>query len=69
MRRKRSVPHSFEEQLAAEKSRLEEQASRLPKGIVRDAVNRKIRQLEAAVKMNEWLSSPGLKPPAQSGRR
>jgi hypothetical protein len=68
MQRKRSVPHSFEEQLAAEKSRLEEQASQLPKGLVREAVNRKIRQLEAAVKMNEWLSSPGLKP-TQSGRR
>lgn len=68
MQRKRSKPHSFGEQLEAEKLRLKLQAKQLPNGPTKDAVALKIRQLEAAAKMNEWLSSPGLKPPTQPGR-
>jgi hypothetical protein len=57
-RRRRAFPHSFEDQMAAEKSRLEEQAATLPPGPQKDALLDKIRQLEAAARMNEWLTIP-----------
>jgi hypothetical protein len=64
MQRRRSVPHTFKEQIAAEKSRLKAQAANLPPGAQKDALLKKIRQLEIASHINEWLSSPGLQPPA-----
>jgi hypothetical protein len=63
MQRRRSVPHSFEGQIAAEKKRLEEQIAGTPHGPQRDALVKKIRQLETAGHMNEWLVSPGLRSP------
>ena len=38
-------------------------AEKLPQGAERDALMRTARQLETASQMNEWLTSPGLKPP------
>jgi hypothetical protein len=61
--RPQSVPRSFEEQIAAEKSRLKAQATGLPSGPQKDALLKKIRQLETASHVNEWLTSPGLQPP------
>ncbi len=61
--RKRSVLHKFEDQIAAEKTRLETQIAELPPGPERDALHRKIRQLETALHINEWASSPELQPP------
>lgn len=63
MQRRRSMPHSFEDQIATEKKRLEEQIAAIPHGPQRDALVKKIRQLETASHMNEWLRSPGLQPP------
>jgi hypothetical protein len=65
MKRHRSISHSFEDQIDAEKSRLEAQAARLPPCPEKEAVLKKIRQLETAshMNMNEWLTSPGLQPP------
>ena len=45
----------------ARAARLE--AEKLPNGAARDALLRTARQLETASQMNEWLTSPGLKPP------
>ena len=59
-RRRQSVPHIFEDQIAAEKARLEAQVADAPPGPQKDALLKKIRQLETASHMNEWLSSPGL---------
>jgi hypothetical protein len=39
------------------------EAERLPHGKERDALVRKARQLETASQINQWLSSPELKPP------
>ena len=39
------------------------EAEKLPPGAERDALMRTARQLETASQMNEWLTSPGLKPP------
>jgi hypothetical protein len=61
--RRRSSPYSFEQQLAAEKVRLRAQLEKAPGGPERDMLVKKIRQIETASHINEWLSSPGLQPP------
>ena len=63
MQRRRSVPHTFEEKIAAEKAKLEAQGAKLKPGPQKDALLRKIRQLDTAAHVSEWLSSPGLRPP------
>jgi hypothetical protein len=54
---------SLEERLADESIRLREEAKRLPPGADREILLRKARQAETASQMNEWLRSPGLRPP------
>ena len=61
--RRRSNPHNFEANIAAEKARLEAQVANVPQGPLRDALLKKIRRLEIAAHINEWVSSPGLQPP------
>lgn len=61
--RRRSRPHSFEDQLAAEEAHLRAQLANAPRGIERDMLIKKIRQLEIVSHIDEWLSSPGLQPP------
>ena len=51
------------ERLAEEKKRLEMQLDHLGQGSVRDKLLDKIRQLDVATHINEWLSSPGLRAP------
>jgi hypothetical protein len=63
MQRQRSVLNTFEENVAAEKARLETQVAKLPPGPRRDKLLKKIRQLETASHISEWLNSPGLQPP------
>ena len=63
MQRRRSPAHTFEDQVAAEKKRLEEQAAALPHGPPKDALLRKIRQLNTASHVNDWLKSPELRAP------
>ena len=64
MQRRRSVPHTFEENIAAEKAKLEAQIATLKPGPQREELLKKIRQLETASHMSEWLSSPGFQSPA-----
>ncbi len=64
MQRRRSAPHTFEDKIAAEKAKLEAQVAKLKPGPQMDALREKIRQLETASHMNEWLSSPGLQSPS-----
>jgi len=64
MQRRRSAPHTFEGNIAAEKAKLEAQLADLKPGPQMDALREKIRQLETASHMNEWLSSPGLHSPS-----
>jgi hypothetical protein len=63
MQRRRSVPHTFEENIAAQKAKLEAQVAMLKPGAQMDELLKKIRQLETASHMSEWLSSPGLQSP------
>ena len=62
-RRKRSVPHTFEDRLAAQKARLEAQVAKLRPGPDKDRLLEKIGQLETAAHINAWLLSPELQPP------
>jgi hypothetical protein len=63
MQRRRSAPHTFEGNIAAEKAKLEAQLADLKPGPQMDALRKKVRQLQTASHMNEWLSSPGLQTP------
>jgi hypothetical protein len=54
---------SLHERLDQEAARLRSQADMLPRGSDRDELVRKARQLETALHVNEWLSSPGLQAP------
>ena len=62
---RRRVKHttSFEGRLVQEAQHLREQVKSLPPGIERDELIRKARQAETASRMNEWVASPGLRPP------
>jgi cell division protein FtsB len=62
-RRRRSVPHTFEENIAAEKAKLKAQVAKLKPGPELDALRKKIRQLETALHMSEWVRSPEHQPP------
>jgi hypothetical protein len=63
MQRRRSTPHTFEGNIAAERAKLEAELAKLKPGPQMDALRKKIRQLDTAAHMSEWLSSPGLQPP------
>jgi hypothetical protein len=63
MKRRQSIPHSFEERLTAEKTRIGQRAETLRPGAARQELLRKIDQIETASRINKWLSSPGLQPP------
>ena len=54
---------TFEQRLAQEALRIQEQVKSLPQGKERELLVRKARQLETASHVNEWILSPGLKPP------
>ena len=62
-RRRRSVRHTFEDNIAAEKAKLEAQIATLRPGPQMDALRKKIRQLNTVSHMSDWLSSSGLQPP------
>jgi hypothetical protein len=68
MQHRRSIPHTFEENIASEKAKLEAQVAKLKPGPQKDALLRKIRQLDTATHLSEWLSSPGLQPPEPASR-
>jgi hypothetical protein len=62
-RRRFKLTQSLEDRLSEEAKRLRAEAKLLPGGSVREEMIRKARQAETASHMNEWLTSPGLKPP------
>jgi hypothetical protein len=54
---------TFEQRLAQEAHRVKERAKTLPQGKERELLSREARQLETALHISEWVSSPGLRPP------
>jgi hypothetical protein len=63
MQRSRPTLHLFRDRLTDEKKRLEAQLGELQLGPERDQLLQKLRQLDTASHINEWLSSPGLQSP------
>ena len=61
--RRRSKPHTFEQNIAAEKSRLEAELAKLRPGPEMEAIRKKIGQLDAAAHLNDWLRSPSSRTP------
>jgi hypothetical protein len=59
MQRKITIEEKWRQQSDAAKS----EAEKLPFGKQREALIRKARQLKTASQINQWLSSPELKPP------
>jgi hypothetical protein len=55
----RQKPASWQEQAETFKA----EAGKLSYGQERESLERKARQLEIAIHLNQWLSSPGLQPP------
>lgn len=49
---------SFNDRISAAKARLKADAARTPSGRARAALTQKLRQLDVAVSLNEWLSAP-----------
>ena len=56
---KMSLEQKWHQQSEAAKN----EAEKLPHGKAREALIRMARQLETASQINQWLSSPELKPP------
>jgi hypothetical protein len=54
-----TIEQKCQQQSEAAKS----EAEKLPRGKEREALVRRARQLHTASQINEWLSSPGLRPP------
>jgi hypothetical protein len=57
-----NTPSLFE-RLTVEKKRLQAEATQLGPGSARNKLLEKLRELDVAVHINEWLSSPGLQAP------
>ena len=53
----------FDQRLAQEALRIQEQVKSLPHGNERELLVRKARQVETASHISEWISSPGLQQP------
>jgi hypothetical protein len=68
IRRKR-IRHetSFRERLLRSAREAREAAELLPLGKARDQLLRKARDSEMAANIDEWISSPGLRPPVIGG--
>lgn len=61
--RRQSQSSTFEYRLAQEAINLRQQAQGMPACIRRAELLQKARQIDVALEVNEWLSSPGLQPP------
>ncbi|WP_081422027.1 hypothetical protein [Tardiphaga robiniae] len=62
-RRRFKLSESLKQRLLEEAQNLRHEAKMLAYGPIRDEVLKKARQTEIAAHMEDWLSSPGLRPP------
>jgi hypothetical protein len=58
-----SAKQTIEEKWRQQSEAAKQQAEKLPYGREREALARKARQLQTASQINQWLSSPELRPP------
>ena len=59
MQRRRSRDHTFEQNIAVQKAKAEAELAKLEPGPQKDALLNRIRQLDTASHISDWLSSPG----------
>lgn len=64
LRRRFKQTQSLKQRLVEQVKRLREEAKLKGPGVERETLLRRARQAETAAHIEEWLSSPGLKPPA-----
>jgi hypothetical protein len=62
-RRRLKQLQSLKQRLIEQARRLREEAKLKGPGVEREALLRKARQAETVAHIDEWLSSPGLRPP------
>jgi uncharacterized protein YkwD len=62
-RRRFKHTSSFQDRLAEEAKRFREAAENLPDGPQKELYLQRARQCETVSHLNEWLNSPGLRPP------
>jgi len=62
-RRRFEQTFTLKDRLAQENEHLNNQAKNMKPGVALDQVLRRIRQNHTASAMNDWLGSPGLRPP------
>ena len=63
MNPRRSEARTFDDRLNEEKARVEAELECASPGRQRDALEHKLRQIETALQIDSWVSSPGLQPP------
>ena len=63
MKRRRFDQTPPDEHLEEQAMRLRKEAQGSPLGVEREKLIRQARKAEAAARIQEWLSSPGLQPP------
>jgi len=69
---RKRVKHTttFEQRLAAEAQEFMEAAEKQPAGsVARELLLRRARQAQTAAHINDWLTSPGLRPPKELENR
>lgn len=59
----RKQPNETPERLRKMAEEARAKAAKLPPGPERDGLLKEARQLDVAIHMDEWASSPGLRPP------
>jgi hypothetical protein len=62
-RRRFKQTDSLQVRLAAFAQDARDEAARLPPGVERDEMLRKVSQADTAAHLDEWANSPGLQPP------
>ena len=62
-RRRLNQTTPSDEHLEEQVKRLRKEAQGTPPGVEREKLIRQARKAEAAARIQEWLSSPGLQPP------
>jgi uncharacterized coiled-coil DUF342 family protein len=63
MRRRFKQVVSLKDRLIQQAQNLRRQAEQMPPGVRRDELMKKARQAETTAHVDDWLSSPGLRPP------
>jgi|tagenome__1003787_1003787.scaffolds.fasta_scaffold18040005_2 hypothetical protein len=65
-RRRVHFEKTFEERLTEEAERFRDAAAKAAPGMARELLLRRVQQAERTLRLNNWLTSPGLRSPTHS---